>query len=71
MRGSQRIKDTLHDCISSQEYIIVPKAQNIKSLLNQPRRAFFVIRYLREMLTAINLNHQFFLKANKVKEIRS
>ena len=71
MRGSQRIKDSLHDRIRLREYIIISKPKHTITALHQPRRAFFVICYLREMLTAINLNHQFFLKANKVKEIRS
>jgi hypothetical protein len=65
----ERFNDSLKNPFHILDYLIVPKAQNEKSLRSQPRRPSCVFRGRRGVLSAVEFNDKLALEADEIDDV--
>jgi hypothetical protein len=68
---SQGFDNHVNDSIDVLKYIVIPKSQNIETLIPQPDISVNIVSYLLTMLPAVDLNNQPFFQTNKINDVAS
>jgi hypothetical protein len=53
------------------KYIVIPKSQDIETLIPQPDISLNIVSHLLTMLSAVDLNDQSFFQTNKIDDVAS
>jgi hypothetical protein len=68
---SQSSDNQVNDSIDVLKYIVMPKSQDIKTLIPQPSISLNIVSNLLAMLSAVDLNDQSFFQTNEVNDVAS
>jgi hypothetical protein len=68
---SQGFDNHGNDSIDVLKYIVIPKSQDIETLIPQPDISLNIVSYLLTMLSAVDLDDQSFFQTNKIDDVAS
>jgi hypothetical protein len=68
---SQGLDNHVNNSIDVLKYIVIPKSQDIETLIPQPDISLNIVSYLLTMLSAVDLDDQSFFQTNKIHDVAS
>jgi hypothetical protein len=68
---AQGFDNHVNNSIDVLNYIVIPKSQDIETLIPQPDISLNIVSYLLTMLSAVDLDDQSFFQTNKIDDVAS
>jgi hypothetical protein len=68
---SQGFDNHVNNSIDVLKYIVIPKSQDIETLIPQPGISLNIVSYLLTVLSAVDLDDQSFFQTNKIDDVAS